>query len=161
MTGKDIFCKIRFLVCDFDGVFTDNAVIVDENGKESVVCSRADGLGVELLKKSGIRVLVISKERNPVVAARCEKLQIPCRHGIDDKIEILKDEMVRAGLSPEEVCFIGNDLNDVACLQYVVGVAVHDAYAPAHAAADYITKARGGQGAVREVADLILKAKQV
>ena len=77
MKNKAAFSRIKLIACDFDGVMTDNTVIVDENGKESVVCSRSDGLGIGILKEKGIEVIVISKEKNKVVGARCRKLDIP------------------------------------------------------------------------------------
>lgn len=145
------------LVCDFDGVMTDNRVIVDENGKESVICHRGDGLGIELLKKNGIEVIVISKEKNKVVKARCDKLGIQCIHGIDDKLLIFKKEIAKKNLKKENICFVGNDINDIECIKYVgLGVAVNDSHPLVKKAADFITEKKGGHGAVREIADLIL-----
>ena len=151
------FAQIKMMVCDFDGVMTDNRVIVDENGKESVICNRADYLGIELLKKKGIEVIVISKEKNKVVKARCNKLEIPCIQGINDKLSILKNEIMKKNLMPENVCFIGNDINDIDCIKYVgLGIAVNDSYPEVKEVATIITKKKGGEGAVREVADIIL-----
>lgn len=151
------FSKICLLALDFDGVLTNNKVIVDENGKESVICNRSDGLGIDIIKKKGIEVIVLSKEQNKVVKARCDKLKIPCVHGIDDKLSILKKEIEKRGVSPEEVCFIGNDINDIDCIKYVgLGVAVNNAYPDVKNVAEYVTKKNGGDGAVREVIDKIL-----
>ncbi|MCK5579894.1 MAG: HAD hydrolase family protein [Candidatus Omnitrophica bacterium] len=161
MESLEIFSHIKLLVCDFDGVFTDNNVIVDENGKESVVCSRADGMGVELLKKNGINVIVISKERNSVVETRCEKMRIPNFYGVDEKLAVLQQEMAKDSLQPDEVCYIGNDVNDIECMKYVVGVAVGDAFHQVKEVAGFVTEKNGGKGAVRELADLLLRAKQV
>ena len=148
---------IKLLAMDFDGVLTNNKVIVDENGKESVVCNRSDGLGIDLLKKKGIDIVVISKETNKVIKARCDKLKINCNQGIDDKITILKKEIKKRNLKAEEVCFIGNDVNDIECIKYVgLGVAVNDAYPKVKKIADIITKKNGGEGAVREIIDKIL-----
>lgn len=150
--------QIKLLVCDFDGVMTNNKVIVDENGKESVICNRADGLGIELLKNKGIDVIVISKEINKVVKARCDKLKIPCIRGINDKLLILKKELAKRSLSKEEVCFVGNDINDIECIKYAgIGIAVNDAYPEVKKTAAIVTKKKGGEGAIREVADMILK----
>lgn len=158
--NKANLAKIKMLVSDFDGVMTDNTVIVDENGKESVVCSRADGLGIEMLRKKGIEVIVISKESNKVVKARCNKLKIPCIQEIEDKLSILKKEMAKRGLSKEEACFIGNDITDIECIRYAgIGIAVSDSYPEAKKAADFVTRKRGGEGAIREVADMILRQK--
>jgi len=153
-----MYSNIKLLALDFDGVLTNNKVIVDENGKESVICSRSDGMGIEMMKNKGIEVIVISKEKNKVVKARCDKLKIPCVHGIDNKISILKKEISKRGLKPEEVCYIGNDVNDIDCLKYVgLGVAVNDAYSEAKKVAKIVTEKNGGDGAVREVIDNILK----
>ena len=153
-----MYSNIKLLALDFDGVLTNNKVIVDENGKESVICNRSDSLGIGLLKKKGIDVIVISKEANKVVKARCDKLKISCVQGIDDKISILKKEINKRGLQPGEVCFIGNDVNDVECIEYVgLGVAVNDAFSEVKKAANIITEKNGGKGAVREIIDNILK----
>lgn len=150
------FSKIKLLALDFDGVLTDNTVIVDENGKESVICNRRDSLGIELLKKRGIDVIVISKETNKVVKVRCSKLKISCVFGVDEKLSILKKEIEKRGLAPKEVCYIGNDINDLDCIKYVgLGVAVNDAFSQVKKKADLVTKRNGGEGAVREVIDKI------
>ncbi len=152
-----MYSKIKLLALDFDGVMTDNKVIVDENGKESVVCNRSDGMGIEKIKKRDIEVIVISKEQNNVVRARCDKLRIPCVHGIDDKLSILKKEIEKRNLTPEEVCFVGNDVNDIECIKYVgMGVAVNNAYPEVKKIAKMVTEKTGGEGAVREVIDKIL-----
>lgn len=131
-------------------------MIIDESGKESVICSRADGLGIELLKRHGIDVIVISKEKNNIVKTRCNKMGISSSYAVDNKLKILKKEMARRRLRPAEVCYIGNDINDMVCIKYVVGVAVNDAVKEVKQNAKFITKNRGGEGAVREIADLIL-----
>jgi len=153
-----MYSNIKLLALDFDGVLTNNKVIVDENGKESVISSRSDGMGIEMMKNKGIEVIVISKEKNKVAKARCDKLKIPCVHGIDDKISILKKEISRRGLKSEEVCYIGNDVNDIECMRYIgLGVAVNDAHSEVKKAAKIVTEKNGGEGAVREIIDNILK----
>lgn len=150
--------QIKLLACDFDGVMTDNNVTVDEDGKESVICNRSDSLGIELLKKKGIEIIVISKEKNKVIKARCDKLKIPCIQGINDKLPILKKELAKRGISKDDACFIGNDITDTECIKYAgIGIAVMDSYPEAKKAANIVTKKKGGEGAVREVADMILK----
>lgn len=154
---KPDFSNIKLLVCDFDGVMTDDSVIVDENGKESVICKRGDGLGIELIKKKGIEVIVISKEKNLVAKIRCEKLKIKILYGIDDKIELFKKEIKNRNLSFDQVCYMGNDINDLDCIKEAgIGVAVADSHKKVIEIADYITTKKGGKGAVREVCDLIL-----
>ena len=153
--------KIKLLTLDFDGVMTDNRVLVDENGKEAVFCNRGDGLGIEMLKKKGVEVLVISKEKNKVVQARCKKLKIRCLQGVEKKHYLLLKELKKRNLKLKDVCFIGNDITDIECIKNAsIGVAVADSHKSVLKVADYITKKKGGDGAVREVTDLILKKKK-
>jgi len=152
-------------VLDFDGVMTDGTVFTDQNGIESVRCSRRDGLGVELLKRHGIRVHVVSKEPNPVVSARCKKLDVPYDQGIHDgdgKVDVLKRVTAEAGLSREQVAYMGDDLNDVPALQWAgASFAPADAHPNVVGIANYVTHVSGGRGAVREIAELILYAQGV
>ncbi len=145
------------LVMDFDGVFTDNKVMVTQEGLEAVVCNRGDGMGLSMLRRRGLPMLVLSSEVNPVVGARCRKLKLDCLQGYETKIGALNDWMVEKQLRPAEVVYVGNDVNDVECMS-VVGcpVAVADATEPAHAAAKIVLRSTGGNGAVREVTDMIL-----
>ena len=139
------FKKIRMLVLDFDGVMTDNRVLVDENGKEAVFCNRSDGLGIEMLKKKGIEIVVISREKNKVVLARCQKLKIKCWHGIDEKEKLFLREVKRRNLKLENVCFVGNDITDLGCIQRAgVGIAVADSEKMILKKIDYITKKKEG-----------------
>ena len=148
--------NIAALVFDFDGVFTDNRVLVHQGGGESVICHRGDGLGFELLRRLNIPHLVLSTENNPVVQVRCEKLQIPCIHGIKDKIEVLFDWLEEKQLDASQVVYVGNDVNDLNCLRAVgCAVVVNDAHPRAKAAAKIILEAPGGSGAIREIIDLI------
>ncbi len=149
--------RVAGLIMDFDGVLTDNRVIVDQNGVESVVCSRGDGFGLELLRKAGLPLLVVSKERNPVVSARCKKLQIPCLQGIDDKLTALRAWANEQGFESAELVFVGNDVNDIECLQWVgCAVAVHDSHPDVLKVAHLVLERDGGQGAIRELCELIL-----
>jgi N-acylneuraminate cytidylyltransferase len=138
-------------------VFTDNRVIVNENGQESVICNRSDGLGISAIKKYGISLLVLSKEKNPVVQRRCEKLGIPSVQGIDDKKTFLAAWLKKNAINRNHVIYLGNDVNDIECLKYVgCGVVVADAHDDAKRAAKIVLKNNGGQGAVRELCDLIM-----
>jgi YrbI family 3-deoxy-D-manno-octulosonate 8-phosphate phosphatase len=149
--------RIDCLVMDFDGVLTDNLVHVGEDGHESVSCNRGDGLGLEALRKSGLPLLVLSKEQNPVVAARCRKLQIPCLHGVDDKLPAMRAYCEQHGYALERTLYVGNDVNDLQCLAAVgCGVAVADAHPAAKHHAQLVLTAPGGRGAVRELCDMIL-----
>lgn len=153
----------RLLVMDFDGVLTDNKVYTTSDGKELVRCDRSDSLGLEMLqKRTPIKALILSKERDSVVRARAKKLKINVLYGIDDKLAILKKEVRARGLSLKQICFMGNDENDLECIQAAgLAIAVSDAYPKILAIADYITDHKGGDGAVREICDLLIKnAKQ-
>ena len=152
--------QIRLLVLDFDGVLTDNRVIVHQDGSEAVTCDRGDGLGIERLRAAGrVEVVVLSKETNPVVAARCRKLKVPCAHGHDDKLPQLEVMAAERGLDASRVAYVGNDVNDLEAMAWCgVAIAVADAYPPVLAAADLVTHWPGGHGAVREVCDLLLAA---
>lgn len=151
---------IRLLVLDFDGVLTDNRVVVHQDGTESVTCDRGDGLGIERLLAAGVEIVVLSKETNPVVAARCRKLALPCSQGQDDKLPQLERMAADRGLAPAQVAFVGNDVNDLEAMAWCgVAIAVADAYPEVRAGADFVTRRPGGRGAVREVCDLLLAAR--
>jgi len=147
---------IRLLALDFDGVFTDNMVYVFEDGREAVRCWRSDGLGLVKLPSLGIEAVIVSTETNPVVSARSKKLRLRCVQGCRDKREALEALMQEMHLTPERVAFVGNDINDLACLKIVgLPIVVQDAHPDVIPHAAYRTAARGGHGAVREVCDLL------
>ncbi|GGY96669.1 acylneuraminate cytidylyltransferase [Novosphingobium colocasiae] len=150
---------LRALVMDFDGVHTDDRVLVSTSGEEAVACSRADGMGIELLRKAGLAMTVISKERNAVVAARCAKLQIDCTHGVEDKLPLMLAWLAQRGVTPAEAIYVGNDINDLACMAAVgCAVAPADAHPAALAQAGIVLSVGGGKGALRELAEMILDA---
>ncbi|REJ80104.1 MAG: hypothetical protein DWQ36_12145 [Acidobacteria bacterium] len=152
--------SVRLLALDFDGVFTDNRVFVSELGHETVACNRSDGLGLEMARDAGLELVVLSKERNPVVRVRCEKLRIPVTQQLDDKLTLLRAMAEERGLAADEVAYVGNDVNDVECLQWAgVAIVVADAHPDAVAAAGLQTRAGGGHGAVREVCDAWLASR--
>ena len=145
------------VIFDFDGVFTDNKVYVFQDGREAVACNRSDGYGISMLRKTNIPLLVLSAEENPVVAARCRKLQLECLHGIHDKLPALTQWLADRGLDIHQTMYVGNDINDIACMQAVgFPIAVADAYPQVKAVAKLVLATQGGYGAVREVCDLIL-----
>jgi YrbI family 3-deoxy-D-manno-octulosonate 8-phosphate phosphatase len=149
---------VELLVMDFDGVLTDNRVWTDQNGGESVASNRSDSYGLILLRQAGVGSLVISKETNPVVLARCQKIGVPALHGIDDKATMLKKLLAEQKVDPTRVVFVGNDVNDLPCFPLVGwGVAVADAHLEVLRQADFVLTRTGGHGAVRELCDLILK----
>jgi 3-deoxy-D-manno-octulosonate 8-phosphate phosphatase (KDO 8-P phosphatase) len=152
---KDIIEHIRLVAFDFDGVFTDNMVYIFEDGSEAVRCYRSDGIGLKKLVKLGIDSVIISTEANPVVSARARKLKIRCVQDCQDKRAVLEEITQEKGISLAEVAFVGNDINDLACLKCVaLPIVVKDAYKDVVSIALYQTKNPGGCGAVREVCDL-------
>ena len=152
---KEVIRKIRLVAFDFDGVFTDNMVYVFEDGSEAVRCSRGDGMGLQRLKRLGIETIIISTETNPVVSARARKLKMRCVQQCEDKRAELEKIIQEMDISLAEVAFVGNDINDSACLKCVgLPIVVQDAHPDVIPLALYRTKRRGGCGAVREVCDL-------
>lgn len=151
---------VRALVMDFDGVHTDDRVTVDQDGRESVVCSRADGLGLERLRASGqYRLLILSKETNPVVAARAAKLRIPALQAVGDKVAALTGWLAQQRLDWEDILFIGNDVNDLPALMRAgLSACPSDAVTPVCATVDWVVPAPGGRGALRAVTDALLDA---
>jgi N-acylneuraminate cytidylyltransferase len=149
---------IKLLVMDFDGVLTDNRVWVDELGHESVAANRSDSLGLENLRqRTQIEVMVISKETNPVVKARCQKLSIPVVQSVLQKDEALIKVMQEKNINPMHVIFMGNDINDLPAFDVVgFSVAPMDAHPEVLRRADLVLSGKGGKGAVRELCDLIL-----
>jgi N-acylneuraminate cytidylyltransferase len=153
--------RVALLALDFDGVLTDNGVQVAEGGTEAVRCDRRDGWGIARLQEAGVAVVVISTERNAVVEARCRKLKIECFSNCGDKLAVLREFAKRRGLQPEQIAYVGNDENDVACLEWVgLPIAVGDADVGAQRAARFLTRRPGGHGAVREICDLILSQRR-
>lgn len=156
------FSSIKGVIFDFDGVFTDNSVIVSQDGTESVICSRSDGLGLAKLRSIGLHCVVVSTEVNPVVSRRCEKLKIAVQQGIDDKASIVAAWAEAQGILLEDVAYLGNDINDLTALG-IVGFpcAVADAYPEVLDIALFVTERPGGKGAVRELCDAISAARAV
>jgi YrbI family 3-deoxy-D-manno-octulosonate 8-phosphate phosphatase len=153
--------KIDLLVLDFDGVLTDNRVWVDQDGHEMVAANRSDSLGVNMLRQAGVETVVISKETNPVVAARCRKMEVECIQGENDKETALKQLLAERGVDPGHVVYCGNDANDLPCFPLVGwAVAVADSVPEVVRKVDFVLTQPGGHGAVRELCGLILSANQ-
>ena len=154
--------QIDLIICDFDGVITDNRVWVDQDGTEMVAAYRSDSVRVRELRAIGIEVMILSSEPNRVVEARARKMGVEAIHGIalDDKGRVMRDVLEQKNVSAENVIYVGNDINDLPCFE-VAGwsVAVADAFPAVLQAADYVLHKAGGHGALRELCDLILKNK--
>jgi YrbI family 3-deoxy-D-manno-octulosonate 8-phosphate phosphatase len=155
-----IVSRIRLVAFDFDGVFTDNMVYVFENGAEAVRCFRSDGIGLQKLKKIGIETVIISTEANPVVSARARKLKMRCIQDCQDKRAVLEELVREQNIDLQEVAFVGNDINDLPCLECVgLPIVVQDAYQEVAQRALFQTKRPGGHGAVREICDLFERVR--
>ena len=151
---------VGLVVFDFDGVFTDNRVWVDEAGTESVACWRGDGIGLRRLDEVGVPYVIVSTEPNPVVARRAEKLRARCVHGVDDKLSVVRDEAAALALALGEVAYIGNDVNDAECLEAVgLSVVPADAWPEVVPLARWVLGRRGGCGCVRELCDAVWRAR--
>jgi N-acylneuraminate cytidylyltransferase len=160
---RDTLKNITLLAMDFDGVHTDGFVYVNQNGIETVRCSRRDSLGLGYLKKLGIKLVVISKEVNPVVLTRCKKLDIECYQGVEDshgKRDILESLVRRENVPISQVAFIGDDINDIEAAQYAgIGITVADGHDEMKKVANLILTRKGGDHALRELCDLVMKAR--
>ena len=148
---------VKLVVFDFDGVMTDDTVYVDQSGTESVRCSRSDGMGIRLLREKGIPAVVLSSERNPVVMQRCKKLNLECIHGVLKKGETLANYLKENEIDPRSVIYVGNDINDLPCFP-LVGCAIvpSDAHDRVKNEADIVLTHKGGEGAVRELCDMLI-----
>lgn len=164
LTGPQLRVRaanIRLVVSDVDGVLTDAGVYYSAEGEALKRFSMRDGMGVELLRGAGIRTAFLTREQSPIVAARAKKLQIDvlCA-GQRDKRQALPKLVQELGVPAQAVAYIGDDVNDLGALHWVAeaGLAVcpADAVPKVAAAAQFITSARGGHGAFRELCDLIL-----
>jgi len=153
--------NLKAVVFDFDGVMTDNKVYLNEEGVESVCCDRGDGMGISQLLHAGYRLAVMSTETNSVVKKRCKKLGIECFNSLgDSKSETLKTWCVSNKIDLKDIVFVGNDINDMESMKIsACAVVPADANELVKPLAHLILNNRGGQGAVRELCDLILKLK--
>ena len=149
---KDNLKNIECIAYDFDGVMTDNKVLVTEDGKEAVFCNRSDGLAISRFKSLGINQIIISTEKNPVVGVRAEKLGVNVVNGVTDKGALLLRYCQENGISTSNVLFIGNDVNDLSAFQ-VAGLtgAPADAEPEVLRVADWVSKRNGGDGVIREL----------
>ncbi len=150
--------KIQAIIFDFDGVFTDNKVIIAENSLESVSCNRADGLGIKMLRANNIPLLILSGEINPVVARRAQKLALEVIQGVDDKKDALLGYCKVKGFLPEQVMYVGNDVNDYEAMK-IVGfpAAPKDAHPQIKRIARFIINKKGGEGVIKELAENLIK----
>jgi len=158
---EDKAAEIKLLILDVDGVMTDGRIIVNDLGQEIKYFNVKDGLGLRLLMKAGIDVVIISGRKSKTVEYRAKGLGIKeVYQGIEDKESLCNKLVKKTGLNRNQVCCMGDDLPDIPMFnQSGFSIAVADAVTEVRDAADFITENRGGKGAVREVCELILKAR--
>jgi 3-deoxy-D-manno-octulosonate 8-phosphate phosphatase (KDO 8-P phosphatase) len=153
--------RVRLAVFDFDGVFTDNRVWVNQRGEEALAFSRSDGLGLRRLDEVGVGYLIVSMEQNPIVGARATKLGADCVQGAVDKLSVVRERAQALGVSLNETAFVGNDINDVDCLRAVgCPVVPADAWPEVKPLARWVLGRSGGAGCVREFCDGVWEAQR-
>jgi 3-deoxy-D-manno-octulosonate 8-phosphate phosphatase (KDO 8-P phosphatase) len=154
--------RIRLFATDVDGVLTDAGMYYSESGEELKKFNTRDGMGIKLLQRAGLITAIVTQERTKLVAWRGEKLMMPEVHqGVMDKLSLVREMAARHGLSMDEVAYIGDDINDLATLKAVGFSATPADGMPVVAeAVDYVCVKKGGEGAVREIIEMILTAQQ-
>lgn len=153
--------RIKLLLLDVDGVLTSGHIIYSNAGVETKAFNVKDGLGIRLLMNAGIDIGIVTGRSSEALSQRCNDLGITLIYdGIKEKGAILDTILSRTGLSADEIAFIGDDLPDISLLNKVgVSIAVADAHENVKKSVDIITHKKGGDGAVRELCEMILKAK--
>jgi len=158
---RELAARVQLVIFDVDGVFTDGRLYYGADGEELKVFHVRDGHGIKSLLQQGIQVAVISGRSSAAVSRRMQELGI--RHvfqGDDDKRPILEKLLKKLALSTDQTACVGDDLADLPLMQVAgIAIAVADAQPEVRAQADWCTRSRGGEGAVREVCDLILEAR--
>ena len=158
---EPLLASVRFAVFDFDGVFTDNRVWTNDRGEESVACWRGDGLGLRHLDEAAVDYLILSTETNAAVGARARKIRAECVQGVVDKLPVLREHAGRRGVALAETAYVGNDVNDAACLEAVgVPVVPADAWPEVVPLARWVLTRDGGRGCVREFCDAVWRARR-
>ncbi len=158
---KNDAARIKLLLMDCDGVLTDGRIWILEDGEDQKAFHTRDGLGLDIWHRSGLKSGIISGRRSSAVARRARALGMSFIHlGLHNKVKAFEESLSDAGVAADQVAYIGDDLNDVPLMSRSgLAVAVGDGSDEAIAQAHYVTKTRGGSGAVREVIELILKAQ--
>lgn len=161
MNIKDRAKRVKILILDVDGVLTDGKIVLDETGKQLKFFDVQDGLGVVLLKRAGINTIILSARYSRAVSFRAKDIKVfKIYQNSDDKLKTYRRVLQQLKLNDKDVCFVGDELIDIPVLKRAgFSVAVANAAEEAKKVSDYITKRKGGDGAVREVIELILKSQ--
>jgi YrbI family 3-deoxy-D-manno-octulosonate 8-phosphate phosphatase len=154
--------KVELILSDVDGVFTDGGIVYDNQGIELKQFHVRDGLGILLWRRAGYQFGLLTARNSHIVKIRAAELGVEIvRQGFEDKLPAAQDVAAQLGFQPEQVCYLGDDLTDLPVMRWAgLAVAVADAAPEVRSAADYITAKSGGQGAVRETVEVVLKAKK-
>jgi len=155
------FSKVKLLLLDVDGVLTDGRIIYDSQGRDSKFFDVHDGLGVFCLHRAGINTVIVTAKSSKSIKPRAKDMKVvDVFAGIFPKTKVLDIIIKKYGVGPDEICFVGDDLVDLSLMRKIgVPVAVANASSEIKEAACYVTNRAGGRGAVREVAELILKSQ--
>ncbi len=158
---RDVLRKIHLFATDVDGVLTDAGMYYSESGDEWKKFNTRDGMGIKLLQRAGLITAIVTQERTRLVARRAEKLAIPELHqGVMDKLSVIRDMAQRHGISLRQIAYIGDDVNDMEALKAVgFSAAPADGLSQVRKIVDYICRLKGGEGAVRELAEMILQSR--
>ncbi len=153
--------NIRLFATDVDGVLTDAGMYYSETGDEWKKFNTRDGMGIKLLQRAGLTTAIVTQERTRLVARRAKRLSMPELHqGVMDKLSVIRDMATRHGISLRQVAYIGDDVNDLEALKAVgLSAAPADGLPQVLQIVDYVCEKRGGEGAVREIAELILQSR--
>jgi YrbI family 3-deoxy-D-manno-octulosonate 8-phosphate phosphatase len=159
--AKRLLQQIRLFATDVDGVLTDAGMYYSESGDEWKKFNTRDGMGIKLLQRAGLITAIVTQERTRLVARRAEKLAIPELHqGVMDKLSVIREMATRHGITLEQVAYIGDDVNDLEALKAVgLSASPADGLPQVRRAVDYVCRKKGGEGAVRELAEMILGAQ--
>jgi 3-deoxy-D-manno-octulosonate 8-phosphate phosphatase (KDO 8-P phosphatase) len=159
--SKNVLRRIRLFATDVDGVLTDAGMYYAESGDEWKKFNTRDGMGIKLLQRAGIITAIVTQERTKLMARRAEKLKIPELHqGVMDKLSLIREMAARHGLTLSQVAYIGDDINDLETLKAVgFSSAPADGMPKVTAAVHYVCQKKGGEGAVREIIEMILEAQ--
>jgi len=159
--SRSLLREIRLFATDVDGVLTDAGMYYSESGDEWKKFNTRDGMGIKLLQKAGLITAIVTQERTRLVARRAEKLGIPELHqGVMDKLSVIRDMAARHGISLQQIAYIGDDVNDLEALKAVgLSAAPADSLPQVLESVDYVCTLKGGEGAVRELVELILQSR--
>lgn len=157
MQSKLNIQEIDVFIFDFDGVLTDNRVLVDGDGREHVACNRSDGLAFDVLRKLKKKTYILSTESNPVVVARAKKLKIPVVQGVKDKLSTLRKLADEKSFELGRVLYVGNDVNDYKAMKACgYSACPSDSHESIKSIASIILCSAGGNAVVRELVEKIL-----